>query len=295
MAKFVTDSELNAALERIFKDARENLVIVSPYIKLHDRIKDILEEIKGDPQVEIRLLFGKNETDITKSFHVDDIRFFMEFPNIQIRHNKRLHAKFYANETQSLLTSLNLYDYSQNNNIEAGVLSEFTLKNMALSMVGSGSNLDNDSIGYFLNVFAKSELLFHREAQFKKAMLGITSSYEGSIIRADQLSEKLDPATRYKTQPTQKTAYASEAKARYTHPKQSTPALQTGYCIRTGRPIPFNPKKPMSDEAYKDWAKFSNPDYPEKYCHFSGEASNGETTLNKPILRKNWAKAQAKN
>ena len=116
MAKFVTDSELNAALERIFKEAEESLVIVSPYIKLHDRIKDILKDIKNKPRVEIKLLFGKNETDITKSFHLDDIRFFMEFPNIQIRHNKRLHAKFYANENHSLLTSLNLYEYSQNNN-----------------------------------------------------------------------------------------------------------------------------------------------------------------------------------
>jgi hypothetical protein len=294
MAKFLTESDLNAALERIFRDARESLVIVSPYIRLHDRIKDLLKEIKDDPQIKITLLFGKNEADITKSFYIDDIRFFMEFPNIQIRHNKRLHAKFYANESQSLLTSLNLYDYSQNNNIEAGVLSEVSLKNSALNMVGGGSNLDNESIRYFLNVFERSELLFHREAQFKKAMLGITTSYEDSIIRANHLSGKLEPTTQYRGQTEQALGYASEAKSRNTQPKQSTPAIQTGYCIRTGSTIPFNPQKPMSDEAYKNWSNFSNPDYPEKYCHYSGEPSNGETTFKKPILRKNWAKSQKK-
>lgn len=35
-----------------------------------------------------------------------------------------------------------------------------------------------------------------------------------------------------------------------------------------------------------------DPDYKEKYCHFSGEPSNGETSVNKPILKKNWKKAQ---
>jgi hypothetical protein len=44
-----------------------------------------------------------------------------------------------------------------------------------------------------------------------------------------------------------------------------------GYCIRTGIQIPFNVKHPMSNEAYQSWAKFSKIEYPEKYCHFSGE------------------------
>lgn len=39
---------------------------------------------------------------------------------------------------------------------------------------------------------------------------------------------------------------------------------------------------------------FKNPDFPEKYCHFSGEESNGETSVNRPILNKNWKKAKGK-
>jgi PDZ domain-containing secreted protein len=35
---------------------------------------------------------------------------------------QNLHAKFYANESQSLICSLNLYDFSQINNHELGVL-----------------------------------------------------------------------------------------------------------------------------------------------------------------------------
>ena len=65
-----------------------------------------------------------------------------------------------------------------------------------------------------------------------------------------------------------------------------------GYCIRTGVEIPFNIEKPMSYEAFKVWNQYGDPDYPEKFCHFSGESSNGETSVNKPILRKNWKKAK---
>ncbi len=66
----------------------------------------------------------------------------------------------------------------------------------------------------------------------------------------------------------------------------------TGFCIRTGVEIPFNIDKPMSYDAYKKWSEYSDPDYKEKFCHFSGEASYGETSVNRPILKKYWKKAQ---
>lgn len=48
----------------------------------------------------------------------------------------------------------------------------------------------------------------------------------------------------------------------------------------------------MSYESFKSWSKYSDPDYPEKFCHFSGELSNNETSVNRPILKKNWKKAK---
>ncbi len=61
-----------------------------------------------------------------------------------------------------------------------------------------------------------------------------------------------------------------------------------GFCIRTGVKIPFNPDKPFSYEAFQIWSQFRDPDYPERYCHFSGEESKGETSMRYPILYKNW-------
>lgn len=73
--------------------------------------------------------------------------------------------------------------------------------------------------------------------------------------------------------------------------KKISTSSSKGYCIRTGVEIPFNVEKPLSLEAYKIWSEYEDPDYPEKFCHFSGEPSNGETCFSKPILKKNWKKA----
>lgn len=78
--------------------------------------------------------------------------------------------------------------------------------------------------------------------------------------------------------------------------KEKSTSVQTtngkGFCIRTGVEIPFNIEKPLSYDAFKKWNDFGDPDYPEKFCHFSGEPSKGETSVSRPILKKNWKKAK---
>ena len=84
----------------------------------------------------------------------------------------------------------------------------------------------------------------------------------------------------------------AETKSTFSKPTTKQSNKETGYCIRTGIEVPFNVEKPMSYEAFKSWSKYSDPDYAEKFCHFSGEPSNGETSVSSPILKKNWKKAK---
>ncbi len=81
-----------------------------------------------------------------------------------------------------------------------------------------------------------------------------------------------------------------------TQDNKATPSKPTskhvGFCIRTGVEIPFNPEIPFSYNAFKSWSKYEDKNYAEKYCHYSGEPSNGETSCSKPILKKNWNKAK---
>jgi phosphatidylserine/phosphatidylglycerophosphate/cardiolipin synthase-like enzyme len=65
-----------------------------------------------------------------------------------------------------------------------------------------------------------------------------------------------------------------------------------GFCIRTGVEIPFDPTRPFSYEAYKVWAQYYDEFYPEKFCHFSGEISDGKTSMQYPILKKHLKEAR---
>ena len=72
MAKFVKGNGLNAEIESIFDDAEVQLTIISPFIKLHKRFKDSLKSKINNPKLEVQLVFGKNESNKSKSLSSED-------------------------------------------------------------------------------------------------------------------------------------------------------------------------------------------------------------------------------
>ena len=274
MAKFLKGNLLNAEIENIFDKCEKQLIIVSPFIKLHTRFVNSLKAKKDVDKLHIRILFGKNERDISKSFNEKDFKFLKEFPNIAISYNEHLHAKYYSNDTNAVLSSMNLYEYSQNHNIEFGILTNSSIVGSVASSL-MGESLDIESLNYFEQVIKDSKLLFERKPQYEMTFGGLKKKFVGSETTLDKLSEIL-----------------------FSKKKENNSAiivkrLSTGYCIRTGDEIPFNPEKPLSNKAFKQWSKYGDEEYSEKFCHFTGEPSNGQTSFVRPILRKNWKKAMS--
>lgn len=163
----------------------------------------------------------------------DENNWLKSMTSIRSSFCKDLHAKCYLNENEAILTSMNLYEFSQVNNNEMGILIE--------------KSVEPD---LYKDIFEEAQRL---------------------IRISDEIVISVEKAP------------AKE--------KTRSMGQKFGYCIRTGVEIPFDVNKPMSYEAYKSWNKYGDPEYPEKYCHFSGEASNGETSVSRPILKKNWKKA----
>lgn len=198
MAKFLTGNELNSELEKLFERAELQIILISPYIKLHDRYISTLRTKNDNPNIEIIIVFGKNEDDLSRSMKQEDFNFFKEFPNIEIRYEKRLHAKYYANETSAILTSMNLYNFSQDNNIEAGVLTKATLiGNLTNNLLSGDDSFDKSAWSYFSRVIDQSELLFKKIPEYESGILGFGKKYKSSIIEIDKLTDFFANRSRY--------------------------------------------------------------------------------------------------
>lgn len=60
MAKFLNMSATNYYLEEMIKNASDRLILISPYLKLNDRIKELLED-KNRLKIDVRIVYGKSE------------------------------------------------------------------------------------------------------------------------------------------------------------------------------------------------------------------------------------------
>jgi len=115
MAKFLNTSATNYFLEELIKDAKERLILISPFLKLNDRIKELLTD-KNRLKIDVRIVYGKSE------LQPEEISWLKELTYIRTSFCKNLHAKCYLNEEMCIIASLNLYEFSQVNNNEMGVL-----------------------------------------------------------------------------------------------------------------------------------------------------------------------------
>lgn len=168
MSRFVTGKELEEVVYDILFQAKRQLFLMSPYIKLDNYFREILDKHTHNPDLEILVVFGKNEGNITRSVSLNDIEYFTKFPNITLVYVPNLHAKYYANESKGVVTSINLYDYSFRNNIEFGVFSEnIPLMEKLLETVNRKS-LDNQAFEQAVQVALNHDVIFAKRPVFKQ-------------------------------------------------------------------------------------------------------------------------------
>lgn len=113
MAEFLTRHGIVHYLNKIIEEADSELVLISPYIKADDETKAILKDKKRSTQIHV--IYGKKELSASE-------RAFLDALGIKTVFLQNLHAKCYLNENEALLTSMNLYQFSQEHNDEMGIL-----------------------------------------------------------------------------------------------------------------------------------------------------------------------------
>ena len=115
MAKFLTTTGVSDRLEKIIKGAEDRLVLISPFLRVNPRMKDLLED-RDRLKIDVRMVYGKSD------LHPEENNWLESLAFVRTSYCKNLHAKCYLNEKEALLTSMNLYDYSQVHNEEMGLL-----------------------------------------------------------------------------------------------------------------------------------------------------------------------------
>jgi len=115
MAKFLNTSATNYFLEELIKSAKDRLILISPFLRINQRIRELLED-KNRLKIDVRVVYGKSE------LQPEEISWLRELTYVRTSFCQNLHAKCYLNEESCIITSLNLYEFSQVNNNEMGVL-----------------------------------------------------------------------------------------------------------------------------------------------------------------------------
>ena len=243
MAEFLDTQGVSYYLKKLINNSNDKLYLISPYLQLNNQLKLSLED-RHKFSIDIIIIYGK-----VSDINPDDSSWLQSMPGIKLLFHKDLHAKCYFNEKEAIITSMNLYMFSQQNNVEMGIY------------------ITKD----------KDEELY---TQIATEVDRIKRGSEHRTISVQKVENKPKEEI-LKKHPQEKKDANKESNKK-----------QTGYCIRTGVPISFNIEKPMCYDAFKSWSKYNNREYPENFCHFSGEPSNGETCVERPILKKNWKKAK---
>lgn len=311
MSQFITGKELQDKLCSIIWDANEVLLLVSPFIRLDKYFRELLDKHKENHKLHIVLIFGKNEGRVDKSLNSDDFEFVKKFPNVSVIYQANLHGKYYGNERSGMITSINLHDHSFDNNIEFGVYYETTILNNLTT------NADKAAWNYCRQIadsglpvyiqrpayekkllsallgknYVKSETLWDITNEFYKGKYDVANNKKSLGDFPDELefNKKTGPMPSKEMPIKESPSSTSPAEQKPESDSIKTKEKSTsGYCIRTGVEINRNPEKPFSYDAYKEWAQYENWDYPEKYCHLTGQPSYGKTTFRKPILNDSY-------
>ena len=263
MAIFLPKEELNSSLLALIREAKKELLIISPFIRVNnDKVASnpdykeannfllALLEQKMNHKLEVKIVFRKNGYlgDFMKNISVQDLDLLMKFSNIRISYLPDLHSKVYVNEKHTIASSMNLLDYSITKSEEFGVLSK--------TKKGRKGSYERALFDYRNDILNRSELVYEKTPQYeRRAWYKFRPEYIESKVGIDTLSQKLN--------------------------QTELSNSNSGFCIITGNRIPFNPNFPIGDlsnvrfEDYNSRKTF--------YCHLTGE-SNEKVSFASPII-----------
>jgi hypothetical protein len=111
---FLVTEGVSHHLQQMIANTKERLILISPYLKINERIRQSLEELDRF-KINVRLVFRDYKLSTDEQMWLEGLL------NIHTSNYEHLHAKCYLNENEAIVTSMNLYETSQVHNYEMGI------------------------------------------------------------------------------------------------------------------------------------------------------------------------------
>src|SRR5690554_5744445 len=115
MAKFLDTQGVSYYLKKLIDNSNKRLILISPYLQLNNQLRLSLED-RHKFSIEIVMIYGK-----VSEINPAESEWLQSMPGIKLMFHPDLHAKCYFNENEAIITSMNLYMFSQQNNVEMGI------------------------------------------------------------------------------------------------------------------------------------------------------------------------------
>ena len=268
MAKFLTTQGTSYYLENIIINANKWLVLISPYLNITKNFLLRLQDASGR-KVKVMIIYGKNEL---KS---DEKKKIQSLENISLYYCKNLHAKCFLNEVSMVITSMNMYEFSEKTNREMGILIQ--------KDTDTDKKIYEDAVREVKSIIDSSKedtvtdrLIVPDTRQTRTRKIGIPSKKEtkpNSWVKAGEalagllgeIAEKKNEAPRGRRR-------------------------RKGFCIRCGGQVPYDLERPYCRDCFDSWLEWENPSYIEKYCLTCG--NRDRSSMLYPQCRSCFKKSQ---
>ena len=237
MARFLTTRGTTSEIENIINNASKGLVLMSPFVRIPSGLFQNL--LAADKQgINITMIYGKKDLENNTKAQLRQLK------NANIYYLENLHAKCYFNEQSMVITSLNPYDFSEQNKREMGVLV---------------TNQDDKE-------------LFNEALREAQRIISLASPQNLAGKKREQVSSKI--TEKAQTTPTRnRDSFGVTLLKGFADIISEAAGLKKGYCIRCGGTIPHNLDYTYCSTCFSDWVKHGgNPNYIERngHCHTCG-------------------------
>ncbi len=270
--EILSGTDISSEVLKLIRSTPKTLLLVSAYFDPWERLNTEIKALTAKPGTRVVMLLRGGPEQKKHQEAAKDLASL----GVRVSFLKRLHAKMYLNDTEVIVTSMNLLKSSALDSWEIAV------RIRAAEDPAAFKKLWGEAAELLKRAQEEAEVA-------KKEEEALAKSVPAEALAA--MSATAPPPKVVAKPPLPAPAPAATARPRIPAlavlQGQAAPgAAAAGWCVRCRASLPHNPEKPLCPTCYRSWATYQNPEYKENYCHTCG--AEAATSMARPQCKPCW-------